>query len=298
MALPPLYKYLDIRGAKLTLSSGRFKHAKPSDFNDTEDLTVQSIFPEETETALKRIEHGLTDVILEHLNEAPTCASPMRERVRLLQAAYKANPQGADIVKSAIREGNLPPIYDLEHMRREASALIEWLNEFLQGYRVLCVSSHLHSERMWSEYAEGHRGVVLRVKANEKKDSKFSLFRPVDYREHRPALYDQTLDFIAGSLFGDQQAHRLAMLDRIIYSKTLQWQHESEYRLAIPLGQDEAPWDTLPFHSEELTELYLGSQTPPDSAAEIVSLALRLNPKIAVFQAMWNADGGFVSAPI
>jgi hypothetical protein len=44
--LPPLYKYLDFKGALLTLANKTFKHAKPSDFNDTEDLTLQSLFPE------------------------------------------------------------------------------------------------------------------------------------------------------------------------------------------------------------------------------------------------------------
>ena len=44
MALPPLYKYLSVQGAKLTLGNNTFKHAKPSDFNDIEDLTIQSIF--------------------------------------------------------------------------------------------------------------------------------------------------------------------------------------------------------------------------------------------------------------
>ena len=56
MTLPPLYKYLDIQGAKLTLGNKTFKHAKPSDFNDVEDLTIRSIFPEETDLALKRLE--------------------------------------------------------------------------------------------------------------------------------------------------------------------------------------------------------------------------------------------------
>jgi hypothetical protein len=44
MPLPPLYKYLDFQGAQLTLGNRTFKHAKPSDFNDTEDLTIQSTF--------------------------------------------------------------------------------------------------------------------------------------------------------------------------------------------------------------------------------------------------------------
>jgi hypothetical protein len=61
MALPPLYKYLDVQGAKLTLGNRKFKHAKPSDFNDTEDLTIQSIFPEDAETALTKLANSFTD---------------------------------------------------------------------------------------------------------------------------------------------------------------------------------------------------------------------------------------------
>jgi hypothetical protein len=63
MPLPPLYKYLDVQGALLTLGNRTFKHARPSDFNDTEDVTVQSIFPEETEVALTKVARGFIDVI-------------------------------------------------------------------------------------------------------------------------------------------------------------------------------------------------------------------------------------------
>lgn len=100
MALPPVYKYLSVQGAKLTLGNKTFKHAKPSDFNDTEDLTISSIFPEETEAALARLSSGFTDVILQHLNHIPTCASPMKEKVALIQQIYRANTSAADVVKA------------------------------------------------------------------------------------------------------------------------------------------------------------------------------------------------------
>jgi hypothetical protein len=103
MGLPPLFKYLDVQGAKLTLGNGSFRHAKPSDFNDIEDMTVQSIFPEETEIALKKLSGGLNDVILAHLNDPPTCASPMREKVALIQQAYRPNPRAAEMVKARAR---------------------------------------------------------------------------------------------------------------------------------------------------------------------------------------------------
>jgi hypothetical protein len=145
---------------------------------------------------------------------------------------------------------------------------------------------------MWSDYAESHKGIALRIEGNVAKDSKFQLFRPVLYREKRPPLYDDTLDFVAGSLFGDQEARRRAILEKIVYAKTLAWQHEGEYRLAIPMRQGEPPWNTLPFHPEEITELYLGLAMDAKDREYIVARAKALNPNIAVFQAKRDATGG------
>ena len=71
MVLPPLYKYLGIEGAKLTLRNRTFKHSKPSDFNDTEDLTIQSVFPETLEDACKLMYDGFTDTVLRNIALRP-----------------------------------------------------------------------------------------------------------------------------------------------------------------------------------------------------------------------------------
>src|SRR5260370_4914987 len=258
MALPPLYKYLDVQGAKLTLGNSTFKHSKPSDFNDTEDLTIQSIFPEETEAALKKLENGFTDVIIKQLNDSPTCSSPMREKLALIQYGYRNNPGLVEKMKAELAKMGRKPLFDAEHMRARSEAFINEINEFMQGYRVLCVTTHKNSEKMWSDYAENHKGIALRIEGNVAKGSKFQLFRPIVYREKRPPLYDDTLDFIAGSLFGDQEVRRRPMLEMIVASKPLPWQYEGEYRLAIPMRQGEPPWNSLPLHPEEITEHYLG----------------------------------------
>ena len=147
-----------------------------------------------------------------------------------------------------------------------------------------------HSEEMWSSYAESHKGVALRIEPNVQKDSKFRLFRPIEYREKRPPLYDDALDFIAGSLFGDQEARRKAILEKIVYSKTLPWQHEGEYRLAIPLREGEPPWNTMKYHPEEITELYLGLAMTKEDKKDIISKAKALNPDIIIFQAARDAN--------
>jgi hypothetical protein len=289
MTLPPLYKYLDVSGAKLTLGNRTFKHAKPSDFNDTEDLTIKSIFAEDTEEALKKIAGAFTDVILRHLNEEPTCSSPMKEKIKIIQQIYRANPGAADLVRAErINVGE--QIDSVEYLRKQAQAHIAEINEFMQGYRVLCVSTHKDSDRMWTEYAEKHKGVSVRIQPSLAKNSKFQLFRPVIYREKRPPLYEDTLEFIAGALFGDYEARIKEIVERIIHTKTLDWQHEGEYRLAIPIRKDEEPWITLPYHPEEITELYLGLEMGKSDIEDIVGRACLISHDIAIFRA--KRDGG------
>ena len=99
----------------------------------------------------------------------------------------------------------------------------------------------------------------------------------MSYREKRPPLYDDTLKFIADGLFGDPEKRAQAIMGNIIYSKTLEWEHESEYRLAIPLGKDEMPYDTLPYHAEEITEMYLGVEMDETNKRDIVAKAKTSN---------------------
>jgi hypothetical protein len=297
MALPPLYKFLSVEGAKLTLGNNTFRHAKPSDFNDIEDLTVQSIFPEEMEVALKKLEDGFLDVLLAHLNDTPTCASPTREKLAMIQQALRTNPDAARPLKGELAKDGRKPLFDVEHMRSRAKEHLNEINAFMQRMRVLCVTTNRDSESMWEEYAQHHKGIALRIEGNIAKDSKFQCFQPVIYREKRPPLHNDTMEFIAGGLFGDHEARIRAIMDKIIYSKTLEWQHESEYRLAIHLGQNEEPYDTLKYHPEEITELYLGSAMDKADKENILGKAKALNPGIRVFQAKRGAGGAITFEP-
>jgi hypothetical protein len=213
MTQPPLYKYLDVRGAKLTLGNRAFRHAKPSDFNDIEDLTIQSIFPEDVEAALPNLSNGFTDVIVKNVNTAPTCNEQMAAKVILIQQVYRTNPGAADTVKERIKNDPNLKIFDVEHMRARSKVHIDEINQFMQDFRVLCVTAHRDSERMWTGYAENHQGIALRITPNVAKDSKFQRFRCVEYHASRPPLYDDTLGFLEGSLFGDPASRISLILD-------------------------------------------------------------------------------------
>lgn len=294
MPLPPLYKYLGVEGAKLTLRNRTFKHAKPADFNDSEDLTVQSVFPEALEDACRIMYDGFTDTILRNINNPPTCTNlDMRYKIGLIQQAFRNNPNAAEVVKAAKANDVIADVFDLDHLERSNQALIREINEFLQGYRVLCVSERIDSDRMWASYADNHQGIALRILPNTDKDSKFSLFRKVEYSEKRPPLFDDASTYQENSLFGDHEQNNRRYIERIIYTKTLKWQHEKEYRLCIPVMR-EKDWDVLSFHPEEISELYLGATINDAIRTEIVHLTKSTNPEILILQSV-RSTGGQIS---
>lgn len=138
-ALPLLYKFQSIEGAKATLRTRSFRHAKPDTFNDEYDLRVQSFFPNDVKTTLKEISEGLFDVILEHTGEVPTCRSPkMAAEILAVQAWCRAKPE---TVKAFTSSGGAE-INDLDKVQAHATQMLGWINEFMQGYRVFCVSKH------------------------------------------------------------------------------------------------------------------------------------------------------------
>jgi Protein of unknown function (DUF2971) len=215
----------------------------------------------------------------------------MREKVALIQHAYRTNPNAADAVKAEMAKRGAKPVFDVDYMRMRAEAFLKDINQHMQTFRVLCVTTAKDSERMWAGYAGNHKGIALRIEPNLAKASKFQLFRPVIYREKRLPPYEDTLEFLAGSLFGRLETRVKAALERIVYTKTLAWEHESEYRLAIPMGQSEEPWNTLPYHPEEIVELYLGLAMETADIDGIVGMALAVNPNMAIFRAKRGPDG-------
>jgi hypothetical protein len=64
----------------------------------------------------------------------------------------------------------------------------------------------MDSDALWTRYAEGHKGIVLRIAPNVADDSKFQKFAPVVYRDARPPLFNSAVDFLEDALFGDRDA--------------------------------------------------------------------------------------------
>jgi hypothetical protein len=291
MALQPLYKYLDVRGAKLTLGNRCLRFAKPAEFKDNTDMKAEGLFPDELEKALVILADGFVDAIMANLYAPPTCSPKQRSKIEILQMLFRADPSQATKLKAGLKADPEKNGLNLAHWKTESDRFVKMTNEFLQNYRVLCVTTDKASERMWREYAEAGQGIALRITPSKAKDSKFLKFAPVTYQEKRPPVFAKTLDFAAETMFGDQFERARATLKGIIHAKTNDYNFESEYRLAIPLGKGEEDYRVLAYHPEEISELYLGAAMKDADKQEIIATAKALNPAIAVFQAKQDQEG-------
>ncbi|WP_316219265.1 DUF2971 domain-containing protein [Bradyrhizobium sp. SZCCHNR2026] len=291
MALPPLFKYLDVEGARLTLGNKCFKFAKPSDYRDLEDMTAQGLFPIGLEKALPMLSDGFVDAIMTNLYAPPTCSPKQRTMVVTLQSIFRVYPEQANAVKEGLRKDPKKASMSLDFWKTRSEAFVNETNAFMQNYRVFCVTTDKASERMWKEYAQDNHGIALRITPSVEKDSKYLKFAPVTYQEKRPPIFARTVDFAAESLFGNQTERARAVLEGIIYTKTNAYAFENEYRLAVPLGKGEEDYRTQPFHPEEITELYLGAAMTDADKQEFVATAKALNPHVAVFQAKRLKNG-------
>jgi hypothetical protein len=291
MPLPPLYKYLNVEGAKLTLGNQCFRFAKPSEFQDKTDMTSERLFPEKLETALAKMPDGFVDAIRANLYAPPTCSPRLRPSVITLQKTFREKPELAPIVAAELKKDPEKGGFGIEAWRTRSDGFVNETNEFLQSYRVFCVTTDKASGRMWKEYAQADRGIALRVTPSVEKDSKYLMFRPVTYQAVRPPIFANSADYAAETLFGNQAERARAALHGIIYAKTNDYKFESEYRLVIPLAEGEKDYRTQPYHPEEISELYLGAAIADADKEDLLATAKALNPDVVIFQAKRDAEG-------
>lgn len=281
---PNFYKYLDINGARLSLGNKNFKHADPTSFNDTEELTVQNLYEGTEEEIYSTMLRHFHNVISNNL-DAPSTAlnSRIRQQITFLQGVYKNNPAAIDIIRSEIEQQTDPIFEDIDAHRKQIAGHIAEINHHMKQHRIFCVTDSKNNERMWECYAQNHEGVVLRIVPDVEKNSKFTLFRRVEYKDTRPALYRDAGVFFEESLFSDQKEILKTKMDQIIYTKTREWEYENEWRLAIPVFDGES-WSTDPYHPGEIVEIYLGLDMSRDIKAEMINLAREVNPNIEIFE--------------
>ncbi len=152
--------------------------------------------------------------------------------------------------------------------------------------RVLCVTEDVDNVVMWAHYADGHKGVALRLHCIEEIDNTLLIAKPVNYTDTVPS-FPPIVDYIR-YLTGEVPIDFARMIyDEAVYIKHENWAYEKEWRVHVPLineavGTGYSDWKE---NSQVFGAIYMGCRMPQEDAQDLMRVIEDKMPHMEVHQA-------------
>ena len=276
-----LYKYLNYDGAKKTLENCTLQLSSPSVFNDPFDMQLVEALGLDIAEFADQLVPALFHFISSDIDYSQVRQNSVGAKIILLNQSWRtASKAKLDAIRAAISSRPVEEILDFNVLQQSYQLLIDKIRNDFRGYGVFCTSRNKHSLLMWSHYADHHRGVAFEFIPDELRDSALLISRPVTYTRDRPLIYRTPEDFIRNSIMTPLLESVKRMTESLIYTKSIEWQYEEEYRLVIPkfIPADKTN-EMLCFYPEELTAVHFGCRIDEQQKKE---LAERLMPLLPV----------------
>ena len=198
-----------------------------------------------------------------------------------------ASKEKLDAIKAAIASSLVAEIFDFNVLQQNNQSLIDKIQNDFRGYGVFCTSKNKNSLLMWSHYADHHRGVVFEFIPDELRASALLISRPVKYMRERPLIYRTPEDLIRNAIMTPLLDSVKHMTESPIYTKSVEWEYEEEYRLIIPrfipAGKTN---EMMCFYPEELIAVYFGCRIDEEQKKQLATLAKSINPKTQFYRAV------------
>jgi hypothetical protein len=130
-------------------------------------------------------------------------------------------------------------------------------------HKLLCLALAGDDIPMWTYYGENHKGVVLCFRDAPGQDSPWSAGKAVRYQQEMPTLLNE--EELSDVICGRTHIDPFAVMEKIVFTKSLAWAHEREWRIFSGIGRSpEAPFEDIPFGVAELEAAILGCLMPAD----------------------------------
>lgn len=272
-----LFKYMTAETAKIVLERTTLRWSTPRTLNDPFDvqfdlhidvdqdavrrMALQKIW-EDYSSADARRPGNLLGTMIQMLR----VRAPNRDRAWLEES-----------LDGAIDEGFARSLASLPQLHADT-------REELQHNKILCLTQAPENLLMWTHYAGHHAGAVLRFRDVPGFDSPWSEARQVNYVAEMPLLADEELlsDIMSGRATFDVAT----LLHRIIYTKSLPFAYEQEWRISSGHGRNpEAAFEDIPFGSEELDAVIMGARMSAGDRDVIARLVRERYPHAELQQA-------------
>jgi hypothetical protein len=168
-------------------------------------------------------------------------------------------------------------------MERTLPGIQKDLREYLASCKILCLTAAPDKLLMWHRYAEGGSGMVLRFKTPPGVDSPWPTARRINYLSNMPVLVDNA--FLADMLAGRVSMDHEAVMHRMVYTKSLEWAYEAEWRIFTGQGRDpKATFEDVHFNVLELDAVIFGYLMPENDRNTLTEIVRRQCPHAQLLQ--------------
>jgi hypothetical protein len=271
-----LYKYVSRHVGELILKNRTLRWSTPGTLNDPYDMQFDLRLDLDKE-AVKATALG-----------------------KLWAAFYSSEPvQAGNRFGAAIKllRGQFPPLNKEEFNQHFGKAIDENLagmdaalpdlqkdlRAHLATCKILCLTGAPDKLLMWYRYAEQGSGMVLRFKDAPGVDSPWSGARRIKYYANMPLLVDN--DYLADMLSGRASMDAQSILHHMVYSKSLEWAYEREWRIFTGQGRDpEAKFENVQFNAQELDAVIFGHRMSDVDRNAIAEITRRQYPHAQLLQ--------------
>ncbi|HEX4194271.1 MAG TPA: DUF2971 domain-containing protein [Stellaceae bacterium] len=283
------YKYVTAKTGCAVLSSHAIRWSTPPRLNDPFDMqfAFQLRINRSVAKALAREKlwaHYSGQFLDKPLNQVGVAVRLLLKVVPgLSRDEFEAEMAGADDESIDIIEKNIQ----------------RFSNEIVQQFendKILCLSKTPDSILMWSYYAENHSGLVLRFN-DVIPNNPFTQARRVRYVEQMPSFFDD--DMLSDELAGYSRMSAARFMDEIVWTKSVHWKHEDEWRIYAGAGRSAGPYEDIPFGPGELDGVAFGLRTPKSVRDQVTSILEVRHARAAILQARpLPAAYGLVVEPV
>ena len=168
-----------------------------------------------------------------------------------------------------------------ERVEQKMSRFNEWVQSQFANDKIFCLSDKPDIIPMWSYYAQNHSGLVLRF-TDETPNNPLAMARRVRYSEQMPSLFNDEMlsDMLAG--YSGIDAERIRA--EVVWTKSIHWSHEREWRVYAGAGRSTAPHEDIPFNAHELDGVIFGVRATDSVKTRIGAAVRTLYPHAEILQ--------------
>jgi hypothetical protein len=279
-----LYKYIPKDGLEKVLGQGKLLWSLPRRFNDPFDIHFDFRFGFTHEEFVARFGVELEQLVFHPARRLEPNASPI---VQFLRGRRERSELDRDRLYAEL------PEVARQSREQEAAIVAEWNQQWLDTIGrtlVLSLSEDPESLVMWAHYAGSHAGGLLCFRADDARFPQFATAEPIRYRQVFPALcgLEEWVRFRTHQLGLD--GHRLAR--DYVYTKSLQWLYEREWRSITYAGPDlHGEFSLIPFDPLSLVAVEFGVRMPANERDQIIRSLPATLDHVLLRQARLSQDG-------